>query len=203
MKPRLLDLFCGAGGCSTGYARAGFEVEGIDLAPQPNYPFPFMQADALDFLREVEPGDFDAIAASPPCQHYAGVTAWRGDQSSHPDLVGPTRELLEQTGLPWVMENVREAPVRADFMLCGTALGLKVRRHRHFETNWSGMVMGHPCRHHPDDFSFDHGAKQPETVYREAMGCDWMTVKESRNAIPPAYTEVIGSRLMEVVMARA
>jgi DNA (cytosine-5)-methyltransferase 1 len=132
-RPRLLDLFCGAGGAAMGYHRAGFDVVGVDIAPQPNYPFEFWQQDALQVLREVPINrhdgrgvvalaidQFDAIHASPPCQHYANVTIWRGDQDDHPDLIAPTRTLLEQTGLPWVMENVRTTALRGDFMLCGT-----------------------------------------------------------------------------------
>ncbi len=200
-RPRLLDLFCGAGGAAVGYHRAGFDVVGVDIKPQPHYPFEFHQGDALDWIRRSfidvwVQDDFDAIHASPPCQHYANVTIWRGNQDDHADLIGPTRELLEATGLPWVMENVRTPELRADFMLCGTALGLPFRRHRHFETNWSGHVMSHPCQHQASDYSFDHGGKQQESVYRTAMGCDWMTVLESREAIPPAYTELIGRLLL-------
>lgn len=200
MKPRLLDLFAGAGGAARGYQRAGFYVVGVDITPQPRYAGDeFIQADALDALvsvdRELWAGVV-AIHASPPCQHYANVTRWKGNQDDHPDLIGPTRELLEQTGLPYVIENVRTAELRADFMLCGTALGLPFRRHRFFETNWSGLVMSNGCRHRSTDYSFDHGAKQPESVYRDAMGCEWMTVQESREAIPPAYTEFVGKQLL-------
>jgi DNA (cytosine-5)-methyltransferase 1 len=204
-RPRLLDLFCGAGGAAVGYHRAGFDVVGVDIRPQPNYPFAFVQADALEYLgvnliprlRWPHTSEIpDAIHASPPCEHYANVTAWRGDQDDHPDLIGPTRELLEATGLPWVMENVPEAPIRSDYLLCGTGLGLRVRRHRAFETNWSGVALAHPCQHRRTDYSFDHGAKQPESVYRDAMGCEWMTIIESRDAIPPAYTEFIGRQLL-------
>ncbi len=183
MKPRILDLFCGAGGAAQGYADAGFEVVGVDIEPQPNYPFRFIQQDALATL--VNEGfldfhDFDAIHASPPCQHYANVTAWRGDQGDHPDLIGPTRELLEATGLPYVIENVRTKELRGDHMLCGTMFGLPIRRHRYFETNWPWFMAPQPCQHHPDDYSFDHGGKQTESVYRDAMGVPWMTVDESR-----------------------
>lgn len=204
MKPRLLDLFCGAGGCSVGYARAGFEVVGVDIEPQPNYPFEFHQADALQVVflntrgEDLTFGDFDAIHASPPCQHYAGSTAWRGNREDHPHLIPATQELLRATGLPYVLENVPDARrwLRHPLMLCGTGLGLPVRRHRYFELNWPWLAMQHPCHHRASDFSFDHGGKQPESVYRDAMGCDWMTVLESRDAVPPAYTELIGGHLM-------
>lgn len=185
-----------------GYHRAGFDVVGVDIAKQPNYQFEFWQRDALSFMERQEPvggrdfWSFDAIHASPPCEHYANVTSWCGDKANHPDLIDATRELLDATGLPWVMENVPEAPVRPDYLLCGTGLGLRVRRHRAFETNWSGIALAHPCQHRGTDYSFDHGAKQPESVYRAAMGCDWMTVMESRDAIPPAYTELIGTQLL-------
>src|SRR5581483_2394046 len=159
MRPRLLDLFCGAGGAAMGYHRAGFDVVGVDIRPQPNYPFEFIRDDALEYLHWLVAGsggpcwleDFAAIHASPPCQHYANVTRWRVAQSEHPDLIAPTRGPLQATGLPWVIENVRTRELRADFMLCGTALGLPVRRHRYFETNWSGLVMSTPCQHRPSD----------------------------------------------------
>jgi DNA (cytosine-5)-methyltransferase 1 len=190
-----------------GYSRAGFEVVGVDIKPQPRYPFEFHQQDALDALRNgwvglfsespnyLDVDWFDVIHASPPCQHYANVTRWKGNQDEHPDLIAPTRELLEATGLPYVIENVRTVELRADFVLCGTGLGLPIRRHRFFETNWSGMRMNPGCHHTSWDYSFDHGAKQSESVYRDAMGCEWMTVQESREAIPPAYTEFIGEHL--------
>lgn len=177
-----------------GYSRAGFDVVGVDNRPQPRYPFEFYQADALRWLLE----GYDAVHASPPCQYYAGVTAWRGRREAHADLIGPTRRLLEPTGLPWVIENVPGAPLRPDFLLCGTQFGLPVKRHRWFETNWTGgpvMMIG--CHHKKADYAFDHGAKQTESVYRDAMGCEWMTVEESRQAIPPAYTEYIGAQLMQ------
>lgn len=211
MRPRLLDLFCGAGGAAMGYHRAGFEVVGVDIAPQPNYPFEFHESDALAYVRAYVRRDhlgvlgdlpFDAIHASPPCQHYANVTRWRGNPDDHPDLIGPTRELLEASGLPWVMENVRTQALRPCVVLCGTQFGLPIRRHRGFETNWWEGHLVPPCQHRPDDYAFDHGAKQPESVYRDAMGCDWMTVDESREAIPPAYTELIGHQLAQHLRAR-
>jgi hypothetical protein len=140
--PRLLDLCCGAGGLSAGYAAAGFEVTGVDLTPMPRYPFTFHQADALEYLgRLIETGEierYSVVHASWPCQHFARVTAWRGSRDDHPDLLTPGRELLITSGRPWVIENVPEAPLRADYLLCGTQFGLDVRRHRAFETSWHG-----------------------------------------------------------------
>ncbi len=145
MKPRLLDLFCGAGGCSKGYADAGFDVVGVDVEPMPSYPFEFHQMDALDALRiaqsAISPfGTVDAIHASPPCKaHTTAGAAWKhklGDASERwPDLIEPTRRQLVDTGLPYVIENVPGAPLRDYIQLCGLSFGLGVRRHRWFESN--------------------------------------------------------------------
>lgn len=208
---RILDLFSGAGGCAMGYHRAGFDVVGVDLHPQPNYPFEFIQADALEFMQRMVAGGtwewkglglFDAIHASPPCQHYAGSTAWRGDRSKHPDMIGPVRDLLDQAGLPYVIENVPDArrhlhnPVR----LCGSMFGLPIRRHRYFETNWPMPILVAPCTHRDDDLAFEH---KGERAYADAMGCGWMTSVEARQAIPPAYTELIGHQLAQHVRSAA
>lgn len=181
-----------------GYQRAGFYVVGVDINPQPNYcGDEFWQVDALQVLRSWDVGGtFDAIHASPPCQHYANVTKWRGNSDDHPDLIAPTRQGLIATGLPWIMENVRTPKLQADVMLCGSQFGLPIRRHRYFQCWWPVPFMQQPCQHRSTDFSFDHGGKQPESVYRDAMGCEWMTVQESREAIPPDYTEWLGSRLL-------
>lgn len=193
----MLDLFCGAGGASVGYARAGFEVVGIDHEPQPRFPFRFIQADAL--APPLDLWEFDLIHASPPCQAYSRATAWRGDRNSHPDLIATTRRMLESSGAPYVIENVQEARFHLDHpvMLCGSHFGLKVRRHRYFEVpSLSLLTVPPPCEHRPGDIPFDHGGTRPESEYRDAMGCEWMTVTESREAIPPAYTEWIGRRLL-------
>lgn len=198
-RPRLLDLFCGAGGCSVGYHRAGFEIVGVDINPQPNYPFAFYQADALKAIAVGGDlsigGGFDAIHASPPCQHYAGVTAWRGDRNDHPDLIGSMRELLLATGLPYVIENVPDARSHLvnPVMLCGSQFGLRVRRHRYFEANWDLSILEWPCQHRPDDLAFEH---KQERAYADALGCRWMTAREGRQAIPPSYTEYIGGLLL-------
>jgi hypothetical protein len=197
---RILDLFCGAGGAAKGYQDAGWEVVGVDIVPQKNYLYEFWQRDALYLLenrREEIADQFDAIHSSPPCQHYANVTSWRGDQDEHPALIAPLRELLEATGLPYAIENVETKELRPDFILCGSNFGLPLRRHRYFETNWSGPVQMSLCQHRATDYSFDHGGKQPESIYRDAMGVPWMTVRESRQAIPPAYTEYIGTQLLD------
>jgi hypothetical protein len=197
-RPRLLDLFCGAGGAAVGYHRAGFDVVGVDLVDQPRYPFTFIREDALAVLRLVADGfgGYDAVHASPPCQHYANVTRWRGDVDDHPDLIGEVHERFMSLPVPWIIENVRTVELFADLMLCGSQFGLPVRRHRYFRCSFSVPVLVEPCSHRASDHSFDHGAKQTEAVYRDAMGCGWMTVAESREAIPPAYTEWIGARLL-------
>jgi DNA (cytosine-5)-methyltransferase 1 len=221
MKPRLLDLFCGAGGCTKGYQRAGFEVMGIDIEPQPNYCGEgFMQRDALHMLEMQLPElGFDAIHASPPCQAYSYATRRNGTQDRHPDLVGPTRELLKATGLPYVIENVPGAPLIDPTQICGSGLGLRVRRHRLFETNFP--LMGVPCSHgwqRSNNNRIRSGYKPPENsvvpVYgggqagfdvatcREAMGIPWMTTDELNNAIPPAYTEHIGQYLLTHLQAQ-
>lgn len=200
-RPVLLDLFCGAGGCAVGYHRAGFDVVGVDLRPQPRYPFRFLQGDALEYLAE-HGHEFDAIHASPPCQAYSRATAWRGDRSSHPDLIVATRRALNDAGALYVIENVQEARrlLRGAVMLCGTAFGLPIRRHRWFELSVPVRELMSPCQHRRGDYSFDHGAKQTESMYRDAMGCSWMTVYESRQAIPPAYTEWIGRQLIRSIV---
>ncbi len=221
MKPRLLDLFCGAGGAAKGYADAGFEVVGVDIAPQPNYPYRFIEDDAMRFMYELTstgPGalsPYDAIHASPPCQAYSLVTP---DPSMHPDLIAPVRHLLEQAGLPYVIENVPLAPLRDPVRLCGSSFGLDVMRHRKFETNFPIMVP--PCAHggRPAKFDvYEHGQwyKSPWVkVYgsgggkatehwADAMGIDWMTPAELTEAIPPAYTEHIGGYLLTHLQAVA
>jgi DNA (cytosine-5)-methyltransferase 1 len=137
---RLLDLFCGAGGAAMGYHRAGFEVVGVDIEPQPHFPFEFHQADALTYPLD----GFDAIHASPPCQaHSVTRNLWPGRE--HPDLVEPTRARLVASGLPYVIENVVGAPLLAPVQLCGSSFGLNVRRHRLFEASFVLLVP--PCQH--------------------------------------------------------
>ena len=212
-KPRLLDLFCGAGGAAMGYHRAGLEVVGVDLDPQPHYPFEFHQADALTFPLE----GFDAIHASPPCQAYSFASqTHRAAGKEYPDLVARTRRRLEASGVPWVIENVPGAPVRRDIELCGCMVGLpQLRRVRWFEANWGAYDLTPPHCHTEVAVSVA-GHSDPSWVRqmlsrrglprhtasdaRRAMGIDWMNRAELSQAIPPAYTEWIGKRLLRVVV---
>lgn len=215
-KPRLLDLFCGAGGAAMGYHRAGFEVVGVDIKPQPHYPFEFRQGDVLESdpsKRCYAWSSFDAIHASPPCQRFTRFrTSQPQRENTHPDLITPLRPLLEATGLPWVMENVPGSPLRHQVTVCGTWFGLGVQRgqlwrHRWFEANFP--IKGLPCLHdtrpavmvagHGVDGYRGSGLSAAEA--REAMGIDWMNRDEMAEAIPPIYTEWIGKRLMDQVRA--
>jgi DNA (cytosine-5)-methyltransferase 1 len=143
-RPKLLDLFCGAGGCAMGYHRAGFDVVGIDIKKQKRYPFKFVQDDVMDVLRNTSYlNRFDVIHASPPCQCYS-VTKHLSN-GKHPDLVAPVRELLLASGKPYVIENVVGAPLIYPVQLCGSSFGLDLRRHRLFESNM--LLRGKKCRH--------------------------------------------------------
>lgn len=215
MRPRLLDLFCGAGGAATGYHRAGFDVVGVDINPQPHYPFEFVQADALEYLAP-RLWEFDAIHASPPCQHYSIARHINpGSQQNHPALVSETRTLLKATGLPWIIENVVGSPLVNPAMLCGTMFGLKVFRHRLFETSFFWLAPNHP-RHDggtgasrgystgAEGYVCVAGNNYVRAAGARAMGIDWMRNRhEISQAIPPAYTEYIGRQLLEVLRRAA
>ena len=210
MRPRLLDLFCGAGGAAMGYHRAGFDVVGVDIKPQKHYPFEFHQADALTYPME----GFDALHASPPCQRYSAATRVHGIDrvESHPDLIVATRDRLRASGAPYVIENVVGAPLRDPLMLCGSMFDLAVRRHRLFEgsipdfppyscnhTERAVPVYGHSGAGANRGRERIHGRSNSGEDWRRAMGIDWMTNAEIVLAIPPAYTEFIGRALMEAL----
>lgn len=210
---RILDLFCGAGGASMGYHRAfpDAEIAGVDISPQPRYPFTFVQADALDF-----PVDgYDLIHASPPCQRFSDLAHRNGNGADWPDLIGPVRQLLGTSSAAWtVIENVEGAPLHDPVTLCGTMFGLRVLRHRLFECNFDATAPAHPT--HPLVFTHDrrkahYGRLDQNTSFvqvtgggnatvankRSAMGIDWMNGQELNEAIPPAYTEWIGRRILQ------
>lgn len=201
---KVLDLFCGAGGVSMGWHRAGHDVTGVDNKPQPNYPFKFIQADALT----VDLSDYDVIFASPPCQAYSTLRAIHKD-NDYPDLVAAIRARLQTTGMPYVIENVAGAPLEDAVMLCGTMFGLRLFRHRYFESN---LQIGQPehIAHSLQGLSAPRTSRVPKngevwSIYghfsgvaegRAAMGIDWyMTQYETAQAIPPAYSEYIAAQV--------
>jgi DNA (cytosine-5)-methyltransferase 1 len=235
-KMRILDLFCGAGGCAVGYHCSGFvDVVGIDIMPQPRYPYVFIQGDALDFLSLLIDckgpegwylDDFDLICASPPCQRYSRTKSIHKRQDL-PDLVPPTRQLLMASCRPWVIENVPGAPLFCSALVCGLALGLRVKRHRYFESSHPLMSTTCPTGHRDsyvtvagNDFMkctskswvSVHGGGAParadarrradKATASLAMGIDWMTRDELSQAIPPAYTEFIGKQLLQILQTR-
>jgi DNA (cytosine-5)-methyltransferase 1 len=223
-KPRLLDLFCGAGGAALGYHRAGFDVVGVDAVWQPNYPFDFILGDAIEFMDGdwwLSPGEgapFDVIHASPPCQRWMAAQNFRQDASGHSDLIAPLRPLLVEIGLPYVIENVPGAPLHDPVLVCGSMFDppLDVKRHRHFEANWPLRAPDWPCRHDLWQPRFParaskglrrvisvFGQDSPAPVVREAMGMPWATRLECSQAIPPAYTELIGSQLLAHIAVAA
>lgn len=212
-RPRLLDLFSGAGGAAMGYHRAGFDVVGVDVEPQPRYPFEFHQADALTFPLN----GFDVIHASPVCYLWSKMRDCRpGSRSDAPDLITPLRPRLEAAGVPYVIENVPGAPLRNWVQICGSGLGMRLQRHRWFESNLP--LWGVPCAHgqNPWNPAYGHSTgrrrrrvpvigewRVPQHLQHEAMGIDWMTLDELTEAIPPAYTEHIGSQVLQALEAAA
>ena len=219
MKPRLLDLFCGAGGCTKGYQRAGFYVVGVDIVPQPNYcGDEFVQGDVLEVFDSLWWDHFDAIHASPPCQAYTSMRhLGNGAGVGAEMLIEPTRDLLLSALLPYVIENVvgAKAHLRTPTRICASALGLQMWRHRWFETNWTLLSPG--CFHtlapepiavygdHPENCRGTKRVRRARTLVegQEAMGIDWMPWKTLTQAIPPAYTELIGHQLMQHLQAVA
>lgn len=211
-KPLLLDLYCKAGGAAKGYADAGFKVIGVDIEPQKNYPYEFIQSDAIAFLRDKH-DLFDAFHASPPCQRYSTMTARHGQKriDGHPDLIESTRLMLIVSGKPYVIENVPQAPLfDSAVTLCGSMFGLKVRRHRKFEANVPILDLPE-CNHvaqgrpvgvygHAGGRSVRDGLTFGGTdTWREAMDIDWMTGDELAEAVPPAYTRFIGAQLIRAL----
>lgn len=218
-KPRLLDLFCGAGGAAMGYSRAGFGVVGVDIKPQPRYPFEFVQADAMTYPLD----GFDAIHASPPCQGYSRMRhlPWLKDRV-YPLLLAPTRDRLVASGIPWVIENVMDAPL-GGIWLCGTMFGRDLLRHRRFESSVFMLQPGHS----PHQVVLASGGASLAKRYaghgitgaavkevsrdsiaghfaniaraRILMDIDWMNRDELAESIPPYFTEHVGRELMNAL----
>ena len=197
-----------------GYHRAGFDVTGVDLFPQPRYPFKFIQADAITYLRE-HGHEYDAVHASPPCQAKTKAQKIMGNE--HPRLIGPTRDLLLRFDALYVIENVvpdnpleDPDPLIDPVELCGAMFNLGTYRHRQFETDWGLTVPKHPAHtarttkmgRKPVDGEMMHvvGNFSGVEKAKKAMGIDWMTRDGLRESIPPAYTEFIGGQLMEHIM---
>lgn len=216
---RLLDLFCCEGGAAMGYSRAGFDVVGVDLEPRfaKRYPFEFHAGDAIEFVKE-HGHEFDVIHASPPCQRYSITNAAR--KHDYPDLIAPTREALQATGLPYVIENVVGAPLQNPITLCwqhfnapgsvpdedGTPL--RMERHRLFEVNFV-MPTPPPCVHdrsiqvagsyggaRRDKWEAKHvrkgGYVPAKHIQERLLGIDWMTQNGLYQSVPPAYTQFVG-----------
>jgi len=223
-RPRLLDLFCCQGGAAEGYRRAGFDVYGIDIEPQPRYPFPFLRMNAIEAMTILLDGrglrfrahwltlaDFAAVHGSPPCQRFTNAQKIRGN--AHPDLVEPTRFLLDMSELPYVIENVEGAPLVDPVMLCGSMFGLETYRHRLFESNVQLFTPEHPQHVArttkmgrapvPGEFMHVVGNFSGVGRARSIMDMGWASRDGLREAIPPAYTEHIGRQLIEHLEAVA
>lgn len=219
-RPLLLDLFCKAGGASMGYHLAGFDVIGVDLEPQPRYPFEFHQGDFREVgTRLLAQHDVAAIALSPPCKLATDLRHFSA--SHHLDLIPAAREFARSTGLPYVIENVEGAHLLDPVVLCGSMFDRLIERHREFESNCPLPQMPH---RHADQRHMSpwfpvlryHSGRPRVTMspvigvygggqglgngeverWRDVMGIDWMVRDELSQAIPPCYTRWIGYRLM-------
>ena len=214
---KLLDLYCKAGGASRGYQLAGFEVVGVDIKKQKRYPYEFIQADCLELMKDMEfLRSFDVITASPPCQTHSITQHLRnaqGKSTDKIDLIPQTREALVASGKPYVIENVPGSPLINPIRMCGSAFGLKVRRHRLFESNiqLTSSICNHKEQGKPvgiygsmkDEIpGGGHTAKTIEQA-REAMGIDWMIWGELVEAIPPIYTQTIGKQILSVIVSNS
>ena len=206
---RILDTFCSAGGASKGYNDAGFEVVGVDIAPQKHYPYEFHQGNAIEFI--IKHGhEFDAIHASPPCQAYTPAgQQWRKGGKVYQDMVAITRYVLIKSGKPWIIENVPGAPLINPLILNGAFFGMRVRRTRLFETSFQIPFFLIP-KEGKSNFRMGRAVKEGDTIVpvghftnveyaRKEMRIDWMNRSELAQAIPPAYTQFIGTHLMNLL----
>jgi DNA (cytosine-5)-methyltransferase 1 len=224
---KLLDLYSCQGGAAYGYHQAGFDVTGVDITPQPRYPFKFIKADAIEYVK-AHGHEYDAIHASPPCQRFTHGNVAGTQADRHPDLIGPTRDALIATGKPFVIENVPRAPLENPLTLCGTMFGLTatdddgttlhLKRHRWFESNIL-LYPPRPC-HHPSGVQWagayggarrdKHEARNvrkggyvpPVTVLERLLKIGWMTEHGLFQSIPPAYTRHLGEQLIAQALVR-
>jgi hypothetical protein len=191
---RVLDLFCGVGGASAGYASAGHDVTGIDICRQPNYPYRFIRGDAIEYVL-AHGHEYDVIHSSPPCQAHTPLTAGRPNRDRYPDLIPATRGALNSLRVPWIMENVPGAIMRRDLVLCGAYFSLPIIRHRYFELGFMSAIQP-PHVAHGDEviavYGSGGGYKGSLDDWRRGLGLQHgVTRKELANAIPPAYTRYI------------
>lgn len=223
-KYKILDLFCKAGGAAKGYADAGFEVVGVDIIPQPNYPYEFVCMDAIEYLKTHDLSEFDAIHASPPCQAHSKCRKLsearnKGQYGEHEDFIARTRELLEKIGKPYIIENVEGAPLNNPIALYGSQFNnLYTQRKRLFESNIELKLPEKKMQRHKTPTAGNGigedgwisicgsggvrgmNAKQIVLYWGFALGgIDWMTRAELAEAIPPAYTEFLGKQLIEYI----
>lgn len=212
-RPKLLDLFCGAGGAGKGYMDAGFDVTGVDIEPQPDYPGTFIQGDALAYLA-AHGHEYDAVHGSPPCQASCTLTKGTNKGNQYLNLIPATRALFGLLNVPTVIENVQGSDLRRDLTLCGEMFNLGVIRHRYFELNWAAIPTPHK-KHRGRVAGYRHGqwyegpyfavygeggGKGTVAQWQVAMGIDWTDNRKSiAEAIPPAYTRFIGGQLMQLV----
>lgn len=225
-RPRVLDLYCCGGGAARGYAEAGFDVVGVDIKGQPNYPYEFHRGDAVEFLL-ANGSSFDLIHASPPCQGYSSHVTGSGDWDrtkgkDEPRLIGATRDAAIAIGRPYIIENVIGAvgSMGYSIVLCGTMFGLPLSRHRLFETSFALLAPGHPpCRGVAKEYAARHGwehrdmrvsgkGRRAGTAerWKQIMGIpatELMTLHQLREAIPPAYTRYLGQRAIAALTETA
>jgi DNA (cytosine-5)-methyltransferase 1 len=228
-RPKLLDLFCCEGGAALGYDRAGWDVLGVDLDPRfaKRYPFQFVTADAIEFVTLFS-HEFDAIHASPPCQH-ASIATSGIDRSRYPHLIEPTRAALIASGLPYIIENVKGAALRNPLTLCGSMFDLtatdddgtpvRLERHRLFESNillsaprpdfhdkavQVAGSYGGARRDKVEARQVRHGGYVPSIpVQQRLLGIDHMTQHGMHQSLPPAYTEWLGAQLLAHIESEA
>ena len=218
-RPSVLDLYCCQGGAARGYERAGLCVAGgVDKDPQPKFPYPFIQSDAIAFVMEHAGWirqNVTLVHASPPCQLDSDCQ--RIMDREHPDLIGPTREALDWLGLPYVMENVRGAvhKLRNPVMLCGSMFGLtRTYRHRYFETGGWTLEQPEHLEHPVAQVKLGRSAQEGQPIQaignfsgvgiiRDEWQVPWMNRDGIREAIPPAYAEFIGRRFLAMISERS